>query len=99
MYVCTLLATSGYKCSMSWVPQYIGNYFTKNISTCVDYKVLGTTGCKEDRFVVDTLCRSVRVCGASILHVLDATCVFCFCTHVSYTCDTSVTHSCRLSGG
>ena len=51
----TVQITSSYKGLkmqyISGVPVF-GNYSTKNSFTCVDYKVLGTTGCKEDHFMV-----------------------------------------------
>ena len=42
-----------HKLHESRVSQYIGNYSTKNSFTYVDYKASGTTGCKEDSFMVD----------------------------------------------
>ena len=32
---------------------FIGNHSTKNISTCVDCKAYGATGCKKDHYLAN----------------------------------------------
>ena len=67
------LATSVYKCSRSWICQYIDNDSTKkNISICVDNKATSTTGCQKVHLL-------------QMLHIHKRMCDIFYCTHM-YLC-------------